>query len=267
MTRRGSIRLFVILSAVFVVLIFLNYLGRLDFAKNFVSRLFSDEFVVSNDIGTNLYRETGFLMDKKYFLEAYDKCVAKSQEVDSLKIKSDLLVEENEGLKKLIGFRARTKIQLIPAKIIGRNFDGMDKSVMIDQGSLVGVAVGQSVIVGDGILVGKISKTEDETAFVRLISDNQNKVAATILNKDRSLGVVEGGYGISVRMNFIPRNETIMIGELVITSGLEPNVPKGLAIGTVAAIENEAYQPFQQAVLTPSADLSKLSTIAVLVLN
>jgi rod shape-determining protein MreC len=68
-------------------------------------------------------------------------------------------------------------------------------------------------------------------------------------------------------MNFIPRNETVLVGDKIVTSGLEKTFPRGLLIGEVAVAENEAYQPFQQAVLTAAADLSKLSIVSVLTSN
>jgi rod shape-determining protein MreC len=119
-------------------------------------------------------------------------------------------------------------------------------------------------VVEEGILIGKVIKTEKDISIVRLLSDNQSKVAATIINREKSLGIVEGGYGLSVRMNFIPRNETVKTGDLVVTSGLQEDTPRGLLIGKVAAIENEAYQPFQQAILTPSADYSRFVYISII---
>jgi rod shape-determining protein MreC len=85
-----------------------------------------------------------------------------------------------------------------------------------------------------------------------------------VLNDDSSPGVVDGGYGISLRMQFIPRNENVHIGDQIVTSGLEDKIPKGLLLGTVAVVENEAYQPFQEAVLTPAVNLSKLTFVTVI---
>ena len=153
------------------------------------------------------------------------------------------------------------------AEVVGKNTDSADKTIIINVGEEAGLKVDQPVVAGDGILVGKITKVEKQLAVVRLISDNQIKVAATVLNNERSLGVVEGGYGLSVRMSFIPRNEVVQVGDQIITSGLELNIPRGLLIGSVAAVENEPYQPFQQAVLTPAADLAKLTLVSVLLTN
>jgi rod shape-determining protein MreC len=65
-------------------------------------------------------------------------------------------------------------------------------------------------------------------------------------------------------MTFIPQNETITPGDVIVTSGLEPLIPRGLTIGTIEAVEKEAYQPFQKAVLTPLASLNKLRVVSVL---
>jgi cell shape-determining protein MreC len=65
-------------------------------------------------------------------------------------------------------------------------------------------------------------------------------------------------------VKFIPRNEIIIVGEAVVTSGLDPNIPRGLMVGNVVAIENESYQPFQQAVVSPLLDLNKLTIVSIL---
>jgi rod shape-determining protein MreC len=65
-------------------------------------------------------------------------------------------------------------------------------------------------------------------------------------------------------MNYIPQNEIIKVGDMVITSGLEENVPSGLLIGVIEAVEKEAYQPFQKAVITPSVDLTKIKQVLVI---
>jgi len=50
-----------------------------------------------------------------------------------------------------------------------------------------------------------------------------------------------------------------------VTSGLEKGIPQGLLIGTVEAIEKEAYQPFQKAILNPLANLDKITLVSVLI--
>jgi rod shape-determining protein MreC len=66
-------------------------------------------------------------------------------------------------------------------------------------------------------------------------------------------------------MQFVPRNEIIHIDDQIITSGLEKGIPRGLLIGRVAEVENEAYQGFQKITLVPATDLAKLNLVTVLI--
>jgi len=175
-----------------------------------------------------------------------------------------LLEEENEILRTQLNFFARNRYDHIGADVIGRTIDPLGTILTLNRGKSDGVYEGHPVMVGDGVFVGVVINTFDKSSFVRLINDNNSKVGATLLNKDRTIGLVEGGYGLGVRMNFIPQNELVSPGDIVVTSGLTDNIPRGLLIGTVEFVEKQPHEPFQQAVLNPLADLSYLTIVSVL---
>lgn len=175
------------------------------------------------------------------------------------------LEQENEQLKKIISFQAKTNYRQVSTRVISRDFVSSEQILVLDAGSNEGLEVGQPVIAADGVMVGKIIKTNEHLAWLRLLNDGSSQVAAKILSRDKSIGVVEGGYGLSVKMNYIPRNETVAVGDIVVTSGWEMTVPAGLVLGQVVAIENESYKPFQQAVISPLVNLEKLSIVSVLI--
>jgi len=177
---------------------------------------------------------------------------------------ADLLEEENQELKRQLHFFQAHGFTVMTAEVTGKNVDPFGSSIIVDVGSEQEVSVGDPVIIGEGILVGVISRVAPKTAIVRLLDDHQSKVAATLRNQDRSLGVVEGGYGLSVRMNLIPQHEQVGVGDIIMTSGLETNMPRGLLIGTVEAIEREAYQPFQTAIVRPSEQYTHITIVSVL---
>lgn len=176
-----------------------------------------------------------------------------------------LLREENASLRRQLDFLEKTPYTTIGADVIGQDVEPIGNTLIVNRGSLHGVLAGQPVITDSGILVGKIVRADEESAIVRLLHDGQSKIAATVLNMDRSVGLVEGGYGLSVRMNFIPQNEAIAPGDLIVTSGLEAGIPRGLVIGRVEAVEKEAYQPFQRAILSTSAKLDRLLVVSIIV--
>ena len=130
---------------------------------------------------------TGFLTVGKNFQRLYPvRRRPAGQELIKAQLK--ILAEENTELKKQLSFKQRAKAPQMAAEVVGKNTDSADKTIIINVGEEAGLKVDQPVVAGDGILVGKITKVEKQLAVVRLISDNQIKVAATVLNNERSLG-------------------------------------------------------------------------------
>ena len=169
-----------------------------------------------------------------------------------------MLKEENAGLRELMGFLERNDLSFLGAEVISKSSDALRNTIVINRGSKDGVAMNMPVITGGGFYIGKIRKVELNSSVVQLINDQYSKIAATVLNNNKSIGVVEGGFGLSLQMNFIPQNEDILVGNDVITSGLEAEIPYGLILGRVDIVEKEPYQPFQKAILSPYIDLNKI---------
>jgi len=243
---------YLLVMGLFFLVIFAHYLGMLNYLENKILDLFSWPLKK-----ITAQQSTG----------ATDVCATSTSEnlsIDTLTAKNKLLEQENSELHDQLNFKSKNPYNLITAEIVAKNLDTTDQIIILDRGTNDGVKKDDPVIFGNGILVGKIIKTQEAISFARVLSDNQSKVAAGILNSDHSLGVVEGGFGLSIKMSFIPRNESIIIGDQIITSGLELEMPRGLVIGKVAAIENESYQPFQQAVITPAVDYEKINIVGIL---
>ena len=164
-----------------------------------------------------------------------------------------------------MSFIQESNYNSIGAIVIGKSIEPSRNSIIINRGKVDGIKIGYPVISDSGVLVGKIIRVEEKISIVELINDQQSKVAATVMNNERSIGIVEGGYGLSIQMNFIPQNEFIPTGETIVTSGLEKNIPYGLLIGTVEAVEKEAYQPFQRAIISPIINLERIKIVSVLI--
>lgn len=171
---------------------------------------------------------------------------------------------ENAELRAQLRFLSQTSYTSVGAEVIGRNIDPIGTTLIINRGMKAGISKNNPVIVGDGHLIGKIARADEDTSIVRLLNDNASRVAATMQNRDKSIGLVEGGYGLSIRMNFIPQNEVVNQGDAVITSGLEEGIPRGLVIGTVEVVEKTPQGPFQEAILTPAIDFDNLALVSVI---
>ena len=180
------------------------------------------------------------------------------------KVQLDLLLQENKELREQLNFLSSGQYTHLGVEVIGRTVDPLGTIIVVDKGELDGIFYNNPVILGKGILVGKVVSLEKHSAMVRLINDNGSRIGAMILNGEKSIGLVEGGYGLGVHINFIPQNEIVTPGDIIVTSGLTEGMPRNLIIGTVEVVEKQPHEPFQQAVLNPIADLSHLSVLSVI---
>jgi len=175
-----------------------------------------------------------------------------------------LITRENAELREQLLFFDKNTSAHVGANVIGKSVDPLSNTILIDKGEQDYVVVNDPVVAAEGVLIGRITMVQEKQATVRLINDDQSKVGATLINRERSIGLVEGGFGISVQMTFIPQNESVTIGDLVVTSGLSDDMPRGLLIGTVESVEKQPYQPFQMAIISPAVDLDRLLIVSVL---
>jgi rod shape-determining protein MreC len=72
-----------------------------------------------------------------------------------------------------------------------------------------------------------------------------------------------GGIGEPLlTMKYVPNDDTVSVGERVITSGMDKIFPRDLPVGTIAEIK--PGNPFKQIRIKPAADLQRLEEVLVL---
>jgi rod shape-determining protein MreC len=256
---------FLITGITFLIILIAHYLGWIQKPENFLRNLFTPILSSTHTLNIKVGEKYEFFKNKEDFFKAYHECSLKGEGVETLEATNKLLVQENDSLKKQLSFIQGLKTKSISTNVIGNDVMGTEKIIILNSGSTQGVNIGDPVLTEAGLLVGRITSVENSTSIARLITHHQSRFQASILNKDQSLGVVEGGYGGNLRMQFVPRSEAIAVNDQIITSGFEERIPRGLVLGRVVEVENEAYQGFQKITLVPSTNLSKLTTVSILI--
>jgi rod shape-determining protein MreC len=140
-------------------------------------------------------------------------------------------------------------------------------TVDIDKGTSAGVQVNDPVIDGEG-LVGKVTLAASDFAQVSLITDSSVAVSAMI-SSTGAPGMVypKVGEPNTLLMEYLPANTPVSVGDYVVTSGTISShgaslFPRGLAIGQVSAVSEEA--PYKAVEVSPLANLHGLETVQVL---
>jgi rod shape-determining protein MreC len=171
---------------------------------------------------------------------------------------------ENAFLRDQLQVTERLEQDLIVSHVITRSTDESISTITIDQGTSDGVVEGAPVISRDGVFVGKVIRANAYNAIVLLVNDHTSQVAVSVQNIDHTIGIVQGEYGLGVKMELIPQTEVIAEGDNVITSGVEEHIPRGLLVGTIDTVIRSEEELFQEAVLRLPADLSKIHIVSVI---
>jgi rod shape-determining protein MreC len=167
-------------------------------------------------------------------------------------------------LQALLAFKEQFIAKTVAAQVIGSSGSDLSRVVYIDKGENAGLKRDMAVITADGI-VGKILTVYPNVAQVLLINDQSSGVGA-ILEKTRLQGVLRGSASGEVVLERVMSDESVPVGETLLTSGGDQIFPKGLPVGTVANVAN-GKDLFLNIKIKPAADLSKLEEVLVLVEN
>lgn len=176
------------------------------------------------------------------------------------------LLEENNRLRRVIGYEERSVFELIPARIIARDSGTWWSTVKIDHGFDDGIESDMPALTGEG-LVGKTTTVAKNVSTVLLIADENCKVAATV-EGTREQGIVHGERGSTVSMpeiglNFLSKTADLKPGQKVYTSGVGGVYPSGVAIGAVKEFKVRTLDG--RATLLPAVDFTTLEDVFIVV--
>ncbi|MGQ9626981.1 MAG: rod shape-determining protein MreC [Anaerolineae bacterium] len=186
--------------------------------------------------------------------------------VNSLMVENVRLREieaENKILLSLLDFTlTHPDYEYKAAEVIGREATNLTRYVFLDVGERGGLKPGMPVVTERG-LVGRITEVHSDVSRALLINDASSSVSA-LIQGSRATGVVEGSVEGKLLMKYLPQEESIEVGDIVITSGLGGNFPKRLVIGQVMEVHKKDVEMFQEAVLLPAVDFNKLEIVLVI---
>ena len=171
--------------------------------------------------------------------------------------------KENHRLKALLEFGKEVSRKSVLAQVVGWDSSSDFRVLRINKGKNHGLRIQNPVITSLG-LIGYVYRLTDNFADVLTILDSNNRVDG-ILERTRSHGIVEGGGDDRCFMKYVNRTEPILLGDIVLTSGLGNIYPKGIRIGRVSRIERESYGMTQLVEVEPLVNFHKLEEVSVVI--
>jgi rod shape-determining protein MreC len=170
------------------------------------------------------------------------------------------LADRTRGLENLLGLRQQVKLNTVAAEIIGAAASPDFRTLTIDKGTRDGVRADMSVIAPAGV-VGRLVVPSMRSAKVQLLID-RNAAAGAIIERTRAQGVVVGGGDDRLRMEYVSEVFDIVVGDVVVTSGIDGIYPKGFVIGQIESVERSGGA-YKRITIKPAVDFRSLEEVLV----
>jgi len=166
-----------------------------------------------------------------------------------------------DRLAVLLNFRRLNRdVPMLGARVIGASADAGSATVFVDRGERDGIRRNMAVITPDGV-VGKVIEAFSSSAQVLLLTDKDSGVGAMLA--DSRIQKPVGGTGEPLLLlKYVTNDDTVNVGERVVTSGMDRIFPKDLPVGTITEVK--PGNPFKQIRVRPAANLERLEEVLVL---
>lgn len=200
-----------------------------------------------------------------YLVDVSEKNQRLTEENERLRSESVYLKEKTlaaDRLTKLLKLKEYITVDYAVADIIAKDPTNWYSAVVINKGEKDGLKPNMGVITTDGA-VGRIVKTSPHYSRVLLLSDRNSAVAA-VIQRTRDEGIVVGGEGRNLRLNYIMVDSDVQKGDLVLSSGTDGIFPPGIVIGRISRIESPKNALFHSIELIPEVYLSRVREVMVL---
>lgn len=153
----------------------------------------------------------------------------------------------------------------VKASVIGRDTSNYTYTLTIDVGSRDGIEENMAVCIR-GALVGITYDVTEDRSLVKGIIDRSCEVAG-LIESNRDQGTVSGTLSIdgknNCRMYYLTYTTLPRPGDMVVTSGIGLQLPKGIPIGTVRESTRGLEDNKQFIVIEPIADFDHIEYVIV----
>jgi len=262
--QKFSLFTLLFISILIIILSSLNFKIIKDLKSIISESVYRTSFIVSvpENFLINSYLKVA---EYSNFYEDYKKNKEELKNFQSKEILNEIIISENNELKKLIEDFTFTRNKIL-AKVIVDHDSPFSKTLIINKGSKDGLKIGTNIY-DENYLIGRVIETNFKTSRVLLLSDLNSNVPISISPGDVQAIVVGDGTD-SGKIKYIKDNliEDIQDQSIAYTSGTGGVFRSGAPVGRVSINQDEFsinfYSNFSQLkyVLVEIENSNSLST-------
>ncbi len=184
------------------------------------------------------------------------------------KLKSESLLlrtlqEENQDLRALLAASKRLKEKITLAELMDVNLDRDNHRVSVGRGIRDGVYLGQAVIDDQGV-IGQVTEVMPLSSIIVLITDPGHALPVQV-ERNGLRTVVHGTGSVSLlRVPFLNQNSDIVVGDVLISSGMGGRFPNGYPVAVVSDVKVIEDEAFIRVTANPIAKLDRSNHVLLL---
>ncbi len=198
-----------------------------------------------NTVTTYFRDQDSLIADKKALEEKVLSLAAEGQ-------RAQLLAAEHKHVTTLQEANNRFQREGIIAEIIRDARNPFARKMIINRGMRDGIKSGAVVIDGVGV-VGQVTNLGATSAEVTLTTEKDQSVPVMIVrNSLRAVAVGNGREG-AIEIPFMPVASDILVGDALVTSGIDGVYPAGLSVGTITVVDKNPAFSFARIVAQPTS--------------
>ena len=258
MPKKNVLLFLLVLSISFILMTYQSKKGQL-LAGNFFNNILNASHSLTKSVADSI--KSPFT---RMALRDEDNTLLRKR-VDELlleRAKYQEAVLENKRLKELLKLIENRQEYIAAARVLSRGIDQWAHTLVLDKGQNDGVSKDMSAVTPKG-LAGKIFNATGSYSKLLLLTDI-NFSAAVRLQESRKEGVISGAGARRAILKYIPYEDEIKVGDIVITSGLDQLFPPGIPVGFISKIDKQGTGHFQYIEVTPYVDDSKLEEVLII---
>ncbi len=179
--------------------------------------------------------------------------------MDNIFLRNELATADRA--RALQVFQSQIQSRTLAANVIGIGAGSNSKVVFVNRGSAEGVMRGMAVVTPDGI-VGKVIAAYPTASEVQLVTD-ADFAAGVISQKTQVRGTLKGQGTPLCKVDYIPYEDKLEIGETFYTSGDDRVFPRGFPVGVVKSVKQAT--PFKEVLVDPAGLQHGLEDVLIIV--
>lgn len=174
------------------------------------------------------------------------------------------LSTENSRLRALQEASAAVSGNILTAEIINISSDPGSRRVLINRGQQHGVELGQALLDAHG-LMGQVVEVLPFTSWIMLITDSRHGTPVQV-NRSGERAIARGSRGEipELELEYVPETSDIVVGDLLVSSGLGQRFPKDYPVAQVTSVVHDRGQPFATIKARPLAQMDRTRHVMLL---